>query len=139
MRPDGRNALRKLAKETAGSAKNITPKRDTRRSKLAAVERIDRGVRQHEIERQPVGASCRARASIGAEISTPSTKPDGATRSANAIVVAPQPQPTSRIRSPGFAAGAVDQDLRDRRQQRHPAAAAGPSSARPAGPFQNAI
>src|ERR1700731_2800830 len=34
-RPDGFSARCRLAKESAGSAKNITPKRDTRRSKPA--------------------------------------------------------------------------------------------------------
>src|SRR5216117_3948698 len=41
-----------------------------------------------------------ARASITAEMSTPSTLPRGPTRSASASVVVPQPQPTSIARSP---------------------------------------
>ena len=49
------------------------------------------------------GALCRARSSIGPDMSTPSTWPDGATSRANAIAVAPLPQPTSMTRSPGFS------------------------------------
>ena len=51
---------------------------------------------------KPGGATCRARASIGAEMSMPSTWPAGPVRCASAMVVEPQPQPTSTTRSPAL-------------------------------------
>ena len=65
----------------------------------------------------PLGASSRALASMGPEMSTPSTKPDGAIFSASAMLVEPQPQPTSMIALAPAGSRPVDQDLRDRRQQ----------------------
>ena len=44
----------------------------------------------------------------------PSTWPDGATLRANAIVVAPLPQPTSMTRSPGFRLRPIDHEVGDR-------------------------
>ena len=102
-RPDGRSALRMLANDSAGSAKNITPNREA--SKIETCRRrTDRPwhrrarnrpalLRRDSAARAPASAPrCRCRA----------TCPLGPTFCANAIVVAPQPQPTSMIRSPGF-------------------------------------
>jgi hypothetical protein len=69
--PDGRSARRILAKETAGSAKNITPNRDTMRSKLAETNGYTVASASTKSTGIPAGAICRARASIGAETSMP--------------------------------------------------------------------
>ena len=45
----------------------------------------------------------------------PNTWPDGATFRANAIVVAPLPQPTSMTRSPGLRLRPIDHEVGDRR------------------------
>ena len=47
-RPPGRNPARILAKETAGSAKNITPNRENNRSARPGFEGIDSRVGAHE-------------------------------------------------------------------------------------------
>jgi hypothetical protein len=47
-------------------------------------------------------------------MSTPSTWPDGATSRANAIVVAPLPQPTSMTRSPRPQFRPIDHEVSDR-------------------------
>ena len=70
------------------------------------LESVDGGVGPFEPDRQAFPRS-RARASIGSEMSSPSTSPPGLTRAAKSIVVAPQPQPTSITRSPGFGRAAA--------------------------------
>src|SRR5580658_5480332 len=52
----------------------------------------------------PECARARATASMGAEMSTPATDPFGRTARASINVAVPQPQPISRMCSPGFAA-----------------------------------
>ena len=116
-RPDGFSPRRRLAKERAGSAKNITPKRETRRSKLAGSNGYTVASASTKSTGRPAGATWRARASIGPEMSMPSTCPLGPTFCASAIEMAPLPQPTSMMRSPASGLGAVDQDVGDRRQQ----------------------
>ena len=51
-RPDGFIPRRRLAKERAGSAKNITPKREASKIETRRSERINGGIRQHEFHRQ---------------------------------------------------------------------------------------
>ena len=115
-RPDGRNPFRILAKESAGSAKNITPNRETSASKLPGLNGYTVASARTKSTGAPSGVTCRARASIGPDMSMPMTWPLRPTLGASAMVVAPQPQPTSRIRSPVSDLGAIDQEIGDRRQ-----------------------
>ena len=66
------------------------------------IERMDGRVGSANSTGNSLRAFCRARASIGPEMSTPKTWPDGATFRANAMLVAPLPQPTSMTRSPAI-------------------------------------
>ena len=85
-----------------GSSKNMTPNRENARSWPGGSWACCRvGAHQLDIRETELGASLRARASIGSEMSTPRTAPDSPTCHARAIVVAPQPHPMSIARSPG--------------------------------------
>jgi hypothetical protein len=99
-RPDGFSACRRLAKESVGSAKNITPKRETRRSKLAGSNGYTVASASTKSTGRPAGAVWRARASIGPEMSMPITCPLEPTSGPSATEMAPLPQPTSTMRSP---------------------------------------
>src|SRR5947209_16676741 len=85
-RPEGFNALRMLANDATGSAKNITPKREASRSKLRGSNGYTVASASAKSTGSPDGALARARASIGADMSTPNACPDGATLRAKAIV-----------------------------------------------------
>ena len=114
IRPPGASAVRRLRKAAAGSAKNITPKREKRRSKSGANRRSAASATSNVTGAPP--ARPRASSIIGAEMSTPTTEPPGATRPAMTSEVVPQPQPTSRTRSPARGAArsitAVEIDAR---------------------------
>ena len=71
------------------------------------LEIVDGGVGEFEPDGRLRGARSRARASIGSEMSSPSTSPPGLTRAAKSIVVAPQPAAESMTRSPGLGFAAA--------------------------------
>ena len=98
---------RRLAKDFAGSAKNMTPNRETTRSAAWFVRSWTVASASSSVIGRSFGARSRARVSIGSETSSSSTAPFAPTRSAKSIVVAPQPQPTSITRSPGFGCAAA--------------------------------
>ena len=86
-RPPGRSARRRFANAATGSAKNITPKREKTTSNGAGFERGDLRVVEPErdapVEPARSRARCRARSSIGREMSTATTLPgraDGVAR-----------------------------------------------------------
>ena len=88
----------------AGSSKNITPNWLTARSNGSSPK--VRSVRPHEeldVAHARPAALSRANSTSGAEISTPTSCPWGATPSARAMDSSPPPQPISQTRWPGRA------------------------------------
>ena len=96
-----------LRKAATGSAKNITPKREAARSKDAAGKAWSCASACSKLTLATPAVRSRARASSGAEMSTPRTRPAGPTAAASARVEPPAPQPTSSTASPGRAAQAA--------------------------------
>ena len=135
-RPVGFSALRRLAKLRAGSAKNITPKREIMRSAHSPLRSwIVASATRNCAGEDSAAARSLARAIIGAEISTPSARPEAPVTRATASVVAPQPQPTSMTRSPGAAP--ADFSRRSVTGARTPSCISCRSiQRRPPGPFQ---
>jgi hypothetical protein len=82
-RPFGRAAVRKLLNAAQGSSKNMTPKREyTASNALGAKAYACASPSASAIVGRPATRS-RARSSIGGDISTPSTCPDGPASSAS--------------------------------------------------------
>ena len=101
--PPGRSALRTLAKAATGSAKNITPKREYAASNRASPKSCTwTSACANSMFLAPARAArSRPRASISAEMSTPTAPPAGPTREASSSVVLPDPHPRSATRCPG--------------------------------------
>ena len=108
-RPPPRSARRRFAKAAVGSAKNMTPKRENRRSKSSRPRCAVCASASTKLELVSPDALARvsARPSIGRDTSTPRTAPFGPTRCPSSMLVAPQPQPTSTTLSPGAASASA--------------------------------
>jgi hypothetical protein len=108
MRPPWRTARLRLAKAGAGSAKNMTPKREMTASAPPGGKAETAASSTRNCAASPSAAArSRARATIGSEMSTPSAAPPDPTRRIASSVVSPQPQPMSMTRSPGCSAAAA--------------------------------
>ena len=70
-RPDRRIAFRIFAKDSAGSAKNITPNREASRSKFSGANGWMVASARANSTGAPTGVTSRARTSIGAVVQTP--------------------------------------------------------------------
>ena len=94
--PPGAVARRRFANAATGSAKNMTPKRDVRRSNASGSNGCV-PASAHTKRGAGVSPAARSRATsiMGAERSTPVHVADAPSRRASAMVVAPVPQPTS--------------------------------------------
>ena len=132
-------ARRRLAKARTGSAKNITPKRDTMASTLAGSNGCSCASALTNSAATPArSARLRAAASIGAETSTPTHRLPGPSRPAMASVVAPVPQPTSSTaRGPRAAIASTSRCSKG--AYRSSSSACPSTQARPAAPFHNAV
>ena len=99
-------APRRLAKAATGSAKNITPSRETIRSKLAGSKsKVWASPKTKSIGTPAALARSRAARSSGSEMSAPTVRASGPSSRARASVVKPAPQPTSsRALAPAPAA-----------------------------------
>ncbi|MEO7112967.1 MAG: hypothetical protein ABI183_21190 [Polyangiaceae bacterium] len=102
-RPVGTSAVFKFVKAAIGSTKNITPKREKRRS-FVRWNAWSAASASSNFTFAVFRARSFARASIGAETSIPRTVPAAPTFSESAIVVAPDPHPMSTTRSPDLMA-----------------------------------
>ena len=107
-RPPGRSACARLRNAATGSAKNITPNRDTTRSKPPA-RRSAAVCASPSRKLDPPASSgvtrCRARAtSRRSEMSTPTARPPRTHRLRQRQRRRPVPQPTSSTASPGRGA-----------------------------------
>lgn len=93
-------ARRIFAKASAGSAKNMTPKREATCVKCAGGKACALASASMKRARDfAVAARAVATPSMGFEMSAPSTSPDGPTISASFRVVVPHPQPMSSTRA----------------------------------------
>ncbi len=106
-RPPGFNARRICVKAATGSSKNITPKREKRRSKCPAGSGAVAASALRNSTGMPAGVAVRAISTSCSDMSTPRTYPPAPTRSASGKVEVPDPQPISRICSPGRASAAA--------------------------------
>jgi hypothetical protein len=137
-RPPRLSAPRRLAKAPVGSAKNITPKRETSASNDAGAKTwVAASARMNAIG-DSGDARRRAASSIGPETSRPTARPLGPTRRAISIVVPPPPHPTSRTRSPA-ASRARSNSASVIGANTTSCLASRSSQRRAAAPFQNAI
>jgi hypothetical protein len=116
--PPGRSSAR-FANAACGSTKNITPKREKIRSTLFGVKAkvCASAFSKRRFASFSARARSLARASMGVEMSTPSTAPLGPTRAASCRLVCPTPQPTSSTRSPA-GPRALDHGEADGREHR---------------------
>src|SRR6185437_15579122 len=80
-RPPGFKALRMLPKAAAGSAKNITPKREATTSNCGVNGWTEASASTKAVFLPPRAARARASASMGAEMSSPTARPPGPTYS----------------------------------------------------------
>src|SRR5712691_520152 len=104
-RPPGRSAPARLRKADFGSAKNMTPKREVRRSTLPGGKAWVCASASSVVRlAMPCSATRRRNSpSIGSAMSIPVTWPVDPTAAASGKAVAPGPQPTSSTCSPGAA------------------------------------
>lgn len=134
--PPLRSARRRLAKACTGWLKNITPKRETMRSRLAGANACcSASATVKSMDAPADRARSRATSIIGAEMSMPLQRPSGPSRSAMARHSAPVPQPTSSTCASGAAAmGSASTGTKPANMPSSSDCAC--TQASPAGPFQ---
>ena len=101
--PPGRSAVPTLAKAVTGSVKNITPKREYAASNRDSPKSWTwmSAYTNSTFPMPSRAARSRPRASISAEMSTPTACPPGPARDTSSSVVLPVPQPRSTTLRPG--------------------------------------
>ena len=121
----------------SGSAKNITPKRDVHRVvfRLEGLRRTASASTKHRLASSPARARAPRRASAR-RCRRPSRDLSGLRLSATRSVVAPQPQPISSTRSPGFDGGETQQARRGSSARLRSMLSCASAQRSPAGPFQ---
>ena len=104
MRASGAAPRRILVKAATPSPKNITPNAEVNKSYSSSAAVAGSTCRQSTLAMPAALARLSPSASIGPEMSNPTTRPEGPTARANSSVGAPQPQPISTTRSPARGA-----------------------------------